>query len=169
MEPVMKIDLGGTPIYLFHPERVLEIHDFGKPGKPVAKMYYDSGYDPEHRLVYEIPGVSARDLKRSIQENVADKAGFLKLDYNTEKHGKGARRYLNVDSLLSLHAERINKQVDGQTVQVGGARLRGLGYSLLIEGAAFAIAAQIRRVLKRLDQDEDFCCDAPAAEEASEE
>ena len=169
MEPVMKIINGRRTEYIFHPERVLEIHDFGKPGEPVARMYFDSGYDPEHRVVFQINGVSARDMKRSIQENVPEDIGFLKLDYNIEKHGKGARRYLNVDSIVSLHAESVSKQVDGQTVTVGGTRLRGLGYHIVVEGAPFAIAAQIRRVLKRLDQDEEFCCDPPAAEEASEE
>ena len=169
MEPVMKLDLSGTTYYIFHPERVREIRDVGKPDKPAAKMYFDRGHGPEHPLDLYVGGITARDLKRSIQENVPEKIGFLKLDYNTDTHGKGARRYVSVDHLVSLHPTRINKQVDGQTVQVGGTYLYGVGFEITVEGAAYNIAWQIRRVLKRLDQDEEFCCDAPAAEEASEE
>ena len=170
MEPVMKIvDSGGRTHYIFHPERVLEIRDVGKPDKPAAQMFFDSAGEHTNRYDYSIDGITARDLKRNIQENVPDTIGFLKLDYNTDRHGPKARRYLNVDTIVSLQATRINRQVDGQIVQVGGASLRGLGFGLVIEGAPFAIAAQVRRVLKRLDQDEEFCCDAPEPEAESEE
>ena len=169
MEPVMKVLNGSRTEYIFHPERVREIRDVGKPDKPAAKMYFDHGHGPEHTLVFQVEGVTARDLKRSIQENVPEKIGFFKLDYNTDTHGKGARRYVNVDHLVSLYPTRINKQVDGQQVKVGATYLHGLGFEITIEGAAYNIAWQIRRILKRLDQDEEFCCDAPPAEEASEE
>ena len=168
MEPVMKIDSGGITHYLFHPERVLEIRDVGKPDKLAARMYFNRGHGPEHPLYFQAEGITARDLKRSIQENVPEKIGFLKLDYNTDTHGKGARRYVNVDHLVSLHPTRIKKQVDGQTVTVGATYLYGVGFEITVEGAAYNIAWQIRRVLKRLDQDEEFCCDAPAAEAEAE-
>ena len=161
MEPVMKIsDRHGITHYIFHPERVAQILDAGKPDKPAARMYFD-GRSYEVHTEFHIDGISARDLKRTIQENVQDKIGFLKLDYNTDHLGKGARRYVNVDHISSVHATRTWKTIDGQSVQVGAAFLDGLDFQLIVEGAPFAIAAQIRRVLKRLDQDEEFCCDPP--------
>ena len=169
MEPVMKIvDSAGITHYIFHPERVFQIHDQGKPDKPVATMYFD-GPSREDHIRFTIDGVTARDLKRSIQENVPDKIGFLKLDFLTERFGKGARRYINVDHIVSVNAARIWKTIDGQSVQVGGAHVHGIDFAVVVEGAPFAIAAQIRRVLKRLDQDEDFCCEEPPAEEAESE
>ena len=164
MEPVMKIsDRQGITHYIFHPERVAQILDVGKPDKPEAIMYFD-GPSREDHLRFHIDGFTARDLKRAIQENAQDKVGFLKLDYNTDRHGKGARRYINVDHIVSVNAARVWKTIDNQSVQVGGADVHGIDLSVQVEGAVFAIAAQIRRIIKRLDQDEEFCCDAPEAE-----
>ena len=170
MEPVMKIlDSQGRTHYIFHPERVREILDAGKPDKPAARMYFDQGHGPEHPLEFRIEGITARGLKRSIQENVPETIGFLKLDYNTDTYGKGARRYFNVDSLVSLRGYTRSRQIDGQTVEVEETTLTGYGHGMRIEATPYSVASQIRRVLKRLDQDEEFCCEAPAAEEASEE
>ena len=169
MEPVMKIlDTHGRTYYLFHTERVIEIRDVGTPDKPAAEMLFAS-ISFEEAEKFKIDGVTARDLKRTIQENAPDKIGFLKLDYNTAVHGKNARRYLNVERIVSMRAVRVSKLVDGQRVTLGGAQIYGRFVNLQVEGAVFAIAAQVRRIIKRLDQDEEFCCDAPAAEEASEE
>ena len=177
MEPVMKIvDSGKMTHYIFHPERVAHIHDVGKPDKPAAIMYFD-GPSYEVHSKFRVDGVTARGLKRSIQENVPEKVGFLKLDYNTDSFGKGARRYINVDHIVSVNAAQVFARVDGKSVVVSGTRVHGLDFNVDVEGAPFAIAAQIRRVLKRLDQDEDFCCapedaeveDAPEAEEAESE
>ena len=164
MEPVMKIDRNGVTQYLFHTERVLEILDVGKPEKPAAIMYFDNSHEVGHWESYRLEGVTARYLKRTIQDNASDKVGFLKLDYNTETHGKGARRYVNVDWIMSIRALNFTKTVDGQKVTVGGALIRGKDLYVHVEGAPFAVAAQVRRVLKRLDQDEEFCCDAPEPE-----
>ena len=170
MEPVMKIvDSKEVTHYIFHPERVLQIFDVGKPDKPAASMFFHNGSENENITYLHIAGTTARGLKRSIQENVPEKIGFLKLDYNTDTHGPSARRYLNVDSIVSLHAFTRSRKIDGQTVEVEETELTGHGYETSIEGTAQSVAAQIRRVLKRLDQDEEFCCEAPAAEEASEE
>ena len=164
MEPVMKfVDVGGKTQYLLHAERVVDISDIGKPDKPAATMTFES-LGENFVTRFSIDGVTARDLKRNIQDNASEEIGFLKLDYNTDVFGKNARRYVNVDWLVSIHAENFHKLVDGQRVQVGGARILGRHTDIHIEGAAFAIAAQIRRVLKRLDQDEEFCCNAPEPE-----
>ena len=169
MEPVMKIlDSRGTTHYLFHPERVREILDAGKPDKPAARMYFDQGHGPEHPLEFRIEGITARGLKRSIQENVPETIGFLKLDYNTDAHGKGARRYVNVDNLVSLRGSTRSRQIDGQTVQVEETALTGYGHGVRIEATSYSVASQIRRILKRLDQDEEFCCDAPEPEAESD-
>ena len=170
MEPVMKIlDSQGRTQYIFHPERALEIRDIGKPDKPFASMSFHDGSENANLTHFGIPGATARSVKRSIQENVPDKIGFLKLDYNTDTHGPSARRYLNVDSLISLRGYTRSVQIDGQTVEVEETVVTAQGYEVRIEATAQSVAWQIRRVLKRLDQDEEFCCDAPAAEEASEE
>ena len=170
MEPVMKIlDTRGVTHYIFHPERVREIQDAGKPDKPAARMYFDQGHGPEHPLEFRIEGITARGLKRSIQENVPETIGFLKLDYNTNTHGKGARRYVNVDSMVSLRGYTRSRQIDGQTVEVEETVLTAQGFSVSVEALPYNVAWQIRRVLKRLDQDEVFCCNAPAAEAESEE
>ena len=172
MEPVMKIsDHLGITHYIFHPERVAHIHDVGKPDKPAAILYFD-GPSYEVHTRFRVDGFTARDLKRTIQENASEKLGFLKLNYSTNEGDEHLRRYVNVDHIVSVTAARITRQVDGKSVTLGGANVNGLDFAVTVEGAAFAIAAQIRRVLKRLDQDEEFCCapedaeveDAPEAE-----
>ena len=164
-EPVMKVltEAQGT-FYIFHPERIHGISDFGKPGAPAASLtfYTNTQYDRNHGCVVE--GISARDMKRSIQENVPESIGFLKLSLPTDRHGPQARRYINVDDIVYISSVRLSRTIDGQKVVVGGSKIHTLHHTITVEGAPFAIAAQIRRVLKRIDQDEEFCCAADDAE-----
>ena len=165
-EPVMKLLTTAGTVYIFHPERVHDITDAGKPGAPAAVMayYVESEFDTNDFRYFSVEGISARDLKRSVQDNVTEGLGFLKLTASrTDLYGPQARRYINVDDIVYLSSVRIFKQIDGKEVQVGGAKIETKHESITVEGAPFAIAAQIRRVLKRLDQDEEFCCAADDA------
>ena len=169
MEPVMKFDdYQGITRYLFHAERVHDIHDLGKPGKPLASMRFDVNNENSVLSEYRIAGITARDLKRNIQDNEPEKLGFLKLSYNTDFHGPQARRYLNVVHVVSVSPGRIYRMIDGQRTEFGAAMIQTRSDTITVEGAPFAVAAQIRRILKRLDQDEEFCCDAPESEAESD-
>ena len=173
MEPVMKIvdAVDGRTKYIFNIKGLHDIHDVGKPDKPIAAIRFDANDENSHLQSFRVAGVTARDMKRSIQENFPDELGFLKLDYSDARYGPQARRYLNVTQVIAISPARFGKLVDGQRVLVGGARIQTKGEVIIVEGAPFALAAQVRRVLKRLDQDEEFCCEAPEpeAEEAESE
>ena len=144
----------GQTHYLFHPERIVSIHD---TATGCRLIYEDFGRG-------EIEGFSARQIKRSIQEQVDEPMGFLKTEYVWKGHT--GVHYFNVQrvlSIISVKPEIVNNKEQARCHML-------LDYSngaYTILHPAQDVAYQIKRVLKRLDQDQELCC-APE-EEAEEE
>ena len=129
-------------VYIFFPENVIELMDTAK-GCLIK-------YSNDDNIDVLAANVTARQMKRSIQEQLKEdhELGFLKLESNYHNH-KGVR-YVNVKHIAGLidngdqcdihmeyHDRFIRLQENGQEV-----------------------AAQIRRVIKRFDQDQELCCQA---------
>ena len=158
MEPVMKVvDTKGKTHYLFNLSEVKFIRD-GADGSAVIGINDNYYYD------VHVKGANARTIKRSIQENLDEQLGFLKWEL---PNGKG-RRYDNVRTIQSVRPYIHAVRRDGKLVEEEHTSLLPTGIG--IAAPAQAVAAQIRRVLKRLEQDEEFCCseETPAEEEESE-
>ena len=161
MENIMKIvdienALNKTTKYILRPENIFEMFD------DVDGCHIGYANDTASAV---IEGISARGLKRSIQDKLEQPLGYLKTryEYVNQKFGN---RYFNVDHIAAVHShgtlDRNNELIEVCSIvfERGGA--------IKIYHPAHEVAYQIRRVLKRLDQDEEICC-APKAEQESEE
>ena len=147
MEPVMKVvDSQGQTVYLFNLYDVVAIWDTSKGTTLVLEGEVDPGI-----LIY-IPNVRARIIKRSIQENVDEPIGFLKTDIEGDK---GHLRYDNVRYIRAIHPQK----------GPANEKWAVINNEWVIHAEPQPVAAQVRRVLKRLDQDEEFCCAAQEGEE----
>ena len=137
--------------YISYPEKVLQLID---TSKGVLFEYTGSG----HAIV--IPDTTARLLKRSIQEQLQDdhKIGFLKLESNY--HGHKGLQYINVAHIASI------AEINSDRCEV---RYEYHNHTVKIDAPAFDVAFQVRRVIKRLDQDQELCCEPVAAEESDTE
>ena len=165
--PIMKLTTHGGTSYFLHPERVVDIYD-SKVTDPVTKKKVDGCYVQfQHQGSTIAVGVPARALKRSIQENTDVEIGFLKL---TLPHQSG-NRYVNVDNIIELHipnesggllSSLILDNKDGAFQNVSEITIRAPTDPL-------QVALQLRRVINRLDQDEELCCNAPTAPAEEEE
>ena len=159
MENIMKIVEASSKQthYIIYPERIFEIHDTDKG----CLIGYTIGG------VADIEGVSARKLKRSIQEQLDEPLGYLKTIYTYGDDQKGLR-YFNVDYIAAVHSHgTVNR--NGQIIDTCSI-VMDLGEhhnKVKIDHAAHEVAYQIKRVLKRLDQDEEICC-APETETETE-
>ena len=141
----------GSTVYIFNPTVIQEIHDTATG----CRIVYLSGEN-------FITGTSARQLKRSIQEELEQPIGYLKTAYTYRGHE--GLRYVNVAHIISLtEASPIVK--DGKTVETCQMVLDNEQF-LKFYHSAGEIAYQVRRVLKRLDQDAEICC---APDEETEE
>ena len=128
-------------VYIFFPENILDLVDTAKG----CEIRYSS----DTNIDVVVGDVTARQMKRSIQEQLKEdhNLGFLKLESTYNGH-KGVR-YINVKHIAGviddgakecyLHTEYHKEQIT-------------------VEEKAQDVAAQIRRVIKRLDQDQDLCC-----------
>ena len=98
-----------------------------------------------------LANVTARQMKRSIQEQLKEnhELGFLKLESNYYNH-KGVR-YINVKHIAGL------TDTGGQSCDL---QMEYHNRVINIEESGQEVAAQIRRVIKRLDQDQELCCQA---------
>ena len=170
MPDIMKFaNFDGNTHYVFHPERLLEIRDYmvedraqeGNPKVAGCRVNWDESRMYTHRTF--VPHVTARQMKRNIQEAVDVTVGFLKLNY-THANFENGRVYVNVENIRLIDPATITKDVDGKQVDIKGTRLLTVGeerYHVIVEHPPHEVAAQIRRVLKRLEQDEELCCSMP--------
>ena len=145
-------NLGKTQ-YILYPERIYEICDI----KEGCQVYYKHG-------ALQIAGWKARRFKRYIQEEYDDgKIHFLKTEYNF--NGFTGVRYFNVAHINAVHS---HDKVDhgGNLTDVCSLIMENSG-PVKIYHPAHEVAYQIRRIMKRLDQDEEICC-APSSEQDSE-
>ena len=134
-------------VFIFFPENIYEIKD--TPKGCVIK------YSRDDHMQVLVADVAARKMKRSIQEQLEGNhnIGFLKLHTNT--NGIIRLQYINVAHIAGLIAydDRCDLQMEYHDRRVG------------VEEDPLEVAAQIRRVIKRLDQDQELCCtpaDPPA-------
>ena len=136
-------------VYIFFPENIFELIDTS------AGCLIRFSSDKSTDIV--AANVTARQMKRSIQEQLKEyhELGFLKLESTYMNH-EGVR-YLNVKHIAGLIDE--GKFCD--------LRMEYHNRVIRIEENGQEVAAQIRRVIKRLDQDQELCCQevpAPAEE-----
>ena len=125
--------------YVFFPERIFDLTDTAKG----CLLRY--GTDSTSVV---IANVTARNMKRSIQEQIEHPMGFLKLE-NVHNGHKG-KRYVNVDQIAGLVDEGDKTSVRYE---------HHIAFQFTVLEKAFDVAYQIRRVIKRLDQDAELCCE----------
>ena len=160
---IMKVWDGKQTHYIFHPENIVEVFDTTD----------GVGVEPrESGTIRIVTEKSARLVKREIQENTDEPIGYLKMtDHGEVKNG---RRYVNVKYLVGAKPKKVRAYdaegkdlgiVDGAQVTVEHQGRSGVIY---VDMTPFDVALQVRRILRRLDQDEDICCatETPAEEEA---
>ena len=158
MQNIMKVvdanpNRKGQTQYILYPEDIYEIHDTKKG----CFARYTGGS-------VELENVTARGLKREIQEALEQPLGYLKTEYEYEGHE--GKRYFNVDHITAvLSHDKVNH--GGDLVDVCSIVMKDDSV-IKIYHSSFEVAYQIRRVMKRIDQDEDICC-APSSEQESEE
>ena len=131
--------------YVFKPDEITDMHDFNEG----VEFAYAGGKG-------SIAGVTARQFKRSLQDQLDEPLGFLKTEYS---HGI---RYINVSHILSVIERKPYTDDSGTHHSCIIIIDNNTKYSFT--GAAKDVAYQVRRVLKRLDQDEEICC-LPEVEE----
>ena len=112
-------------------------------------------YDEQEKVL--VAGVTARQMKRTIQEQLQDHhvMGFLKLHSNY--HGHKGLRYINVEHIAAVFD-------NGSQCEIKLEYHKGL--IRLEDVDTLEVAAQVRRVIKRLDQDQELCCKPEPAPEA---
>ena len=143
--------------------QILKVVDISKPNKPTVYIFFPENildlvdtvkgceirYSSEINIDVVVENVTARQMKRSIQEQLKEdhNLGFLKLESTYNGH-KGLR-YINVKHIAGVIDEGnkdcyLQPEYHQRQIQV--------------QERAQDVAAQIRRVIKRLDQDQDLCC-----------
>ena len=159
MQNIMKIvdsSNNGLTEYILRPENIIEIYDTSKG----CEIYYAS-----LKASAAIDGVSARQLKRSIQEKLDQPLGYLKTEYTAHDQHKGTR-YFNVDHIAAVISHGTLDK-DDKVIDVCSIVFEHGTAPVKIYHSVHDVALQIRRVMKRLDQDQEICC-APEAEQESE-
>ena len=139
--PIMKLPIdNGQTVWIPFPHTVFTINDVSD-GSTTITM------DPDQASVafYNVKGVSARDMKRSIQENVDEHVGFLKLDQGDTK----LKLYMNV-----LYV----KGVESVSAKKAYIHVRSSEYVWHVAHEPTQLALQLRRIVQRMDQDEEICC-----------
>ena len=144
-------NLGKTQ-YILYPENIYDIHDLSDNK---CQVYYAGG-----KGAVQVGDYSARKFKRYIQEGLDESIGFLKAEYTYNGY-KGVR-YCNVAHIAAVLS---HDKVDhgGKLVDMCSIVFQDAGGPVKIYHPAHEVAYQIRRVMKRLDQDQEICC-APEAE-----
>ena len=135
--------------YIFHPERIYDLTDTADG----CLLRYGGVQN-----MATAADTSARQMKRLIQEQILDGMGFLKLESIYRNH-KG-KRYINVDHIAGVVDHGNNKCE---------IILEHHKQHFAVNEAAFDVAYQIRRVIKRLDQDQELCCEPEPAPEPTDE
>ena len=166
--PIMKLhDTGGTH-YFPHPHRVAEIHDAKVKDLSTGKKVDGSvvSFKALHHAIH-VPNISALKIKREIQENTEQDIGFLKLRQFADGEDRG-NRYINVDHVIEFKVHRGRN--DGRFVMDEvGHDLNAYEIAIVAPTDPLQVALQLRRVINRLDQDEELCCNAPPDAEAEAE
>ena len=161
--PIMKLHDNYGTHYVPHPHRVVMIYD-GKVWDPsmnkfVPGVSMQMGF---HHQGISVQNIAALKLKREVQENTEQDIGFLKLNMTRGDVSVG-NMYVNLDHVFELRVE------EQRAVLVMGISPDGGAEHLIYVDDPLQVALQMRRVLNRLDQDEELCCNAPPDAEAEAE
>ena len=111
------------------------------------------------RIDIHINGKTARQMKREIQERLDEPPHFVKMTYaHTSEHS--GLRYVNVAHISGVTTFHINTNEER-----GALLFNHVGSILKTRATAHSLAYQVRRILLKLDQDEEICCTAADNEE----
>ena len=148
---IMKIvdSITDSTVYIMHPQ---DLHEIVDTPKGCILVYAAS------RIPVEVHGRSALSLKREIQERLDEPLNFLKLEY-TDTGGNAGTRYLNIHDVAGV---RTYKNGDKEIGVVVYARHTG---ELKTMATPIDLARQVRRILLKLDQDQEICCAPTEADE----
>ena len=93
-----RLDRNNQPLvkYILHPDRIFELHDSEKGC--IIKYTHPGGQAL-------IKGHSARQIKRSIQDQLDHPIGFLKTEYTYQSHE--GLRYFNVDHIAAVNSRTV--------------------------------------------------------------
>ena len=154
MEPVLKLNARGIgAVYLFQPERIASIAD---ESNGLTAVRHGNG-------AFSAEGISARGLKREIQNNADHPIAYIKIE------GRYGKTYINARYVNSVRPYTFPAMVEGEKVKVNGSFIRygdhGDTGNTVAHESPFEVAQQVRRALMRLDQDEDITEAEPVEEE----
>ena len=150
--PIMKLPIhNGQTVWIPFPHTVYTITDEVNGNSSIGM---DPG--PASGASYLVKGMSARDLKRSIQENVDEDIGFLKMS----QRDTALNTYMNVFYV---------KGVESVSAKKARIHVRGADHSWVVAHDPTQLALQLRRIVKRMDQDEEICCTGREKVAAEEE
>ena len=173
---VWKVHDGLKTHYIFRPEDIVEIRDIAKGVR--VRLPAAQGEFGGHHAISIVTEKNARDVKREVQEQHDEPIGYLKM--TDERYVENGRRYINAKYVVSAHPAKVGTRIDGKYVTVDGAFVSidhfydDSGHESSLPGLhvaldPFEVARQIRRILRRLEQDEEICCAAaPEDEEETE-
>ena len=154
--PIMKLPIGTESAWIPFPHEVHRIYE--NPGFDGCYLEMSAHHEDPG---IQIKGHTARQVKREIQENVDVETGFLKTFY--VRDGKTYTQYYNVKFLEFMES---SKDRDDKPITLLHFRDSKHIDKLLHDPAH--VALQLRRIIKRLDQDEELCCAPPAAPEEND-
>ena len=154
--PIMKVPHVTGNVWIPFPHEVHHIYE--SPNFDGCALEMSAHHEAGH---IKIKGHTARQVKREIQENVDVETGFLKTFY--VRDGKTYNQYYNVKFLEYMES---SKDRDDKPITLLHFRDSKHIEKLLHDPAQ--VALQLRRIIKRLDQDEELCCVPPAAPEEND-
>ena len=106
------------------------------------------------RIDVHIHNKSARQMKREIQERLDEPPHFVKMTYtHTDAHV--GLRYVNVAHVAGVTVFNV-----GRDDERAALIFNHVGAVLKTSSTAQSLAYQVRRILLKLDQDEEICCSA---------
>ena len=164
--PIMKLPApDGKTIWILHPHRIFYILD-SKDKKSCDLFMSPHLNTSESKSYINIAGYSARQLKRSIQENVVEPMHFLKSVHPITHNNTTSEInvYFNVDHLVYITETEINKSPQ-PSVPGTALHFEGTKHTFKLEHDHKHVALQIRRIANKLDQDEELCCSNLPTEE----
>ena len=164
--PIMKLPTpNGKTAWILHPHRVFFVIDH------VTKDGCELRLSPHLETVeaggdFNISGYTARQIKRSIQENVDTPIYFLKSVYYSKHQGQDVPRniYFNTDYLSFITETEINKNPQ-PSVPGTALHFEASKHAWMLEHDHIHVATQLRRIANKLDQDEELCCSNLPTEE----
>ena len=166
-ENIKFIGNSGETVYIFNGDAVTEIFDIlygsiGMRGTPASAVHL---VDYEGRQVV-VQNTTARQFKRSLQSISKDPLGYIKFSFDGIAQDRSTFKgniYINARLITHIDSTTIKKTVDNKKVETPGTLIYTHSNSIVrtVEVPVATVATQIERVLNRLEQDEEMCCQSP--------